>query len=127
MQKSLYVYLYFIHTQDYITCSHMLLSVNLLSSVKKSTMERFFYMCTYTQGILLKCISRMLDQRSLVRRHILHRSQTLLWYTQCNGGYDQFVTAETISFNGVFTLTRKTERIDGMKMSISFCVYIVFK
>ena len=56
-----------------------------------------------------------------------HRSQTLLWYNQCNGGYDKFVTAGTISFNGVFTLTRKTERIDGMKMSISFCVYIIFK
>ena len=56
-----------------------------------------------------------------------HRSQTLLWYNQCNGGYDKFITAGTISFNGVFTLTRKTERMDGMKMNISFCVYIVFK
>ena len=48
-------------------------------------------------------------------------------YNKCNGGYDKFVTAGTISFNGVFTLTRKTERIDGMKMSITFCVYFVFK
>ena len=31
-----------------------------------------------------------------------------------------------VSVNGVFTLTRKTERIDCMKMSISFCVYIFF-
>ena len=38
-----------------------------------------------------------------------------------------FVTAGTISFNGVFTLTRITERIDDMKMSITFCVYFVFK
>ena len=60
-------------------------------------------------------------------RELNHRSQTLLWYNQCNGGYDKFVTAGTISFNGVFTLTRKTERMDGMKMNISFCVYIVFK
>ena len=60
-------------------------------------------------------------------RRQIHRSQTLLWYNQCNGGYGRFVTAGTISFNGVFTLTRKTERIDGMKMSITFCVYIVFK
>ena len=57
----------------------------------------------------------------------VHRSQTLLWYNQCKGGYDKFVTAGTISFNGVFTLERKTERMDGMKMGIDFCVYIVFK
>ena len=63
----------------------------------------------------------------LAKKQQLHRSQTLLWYNQCNCGYDKFVTAGTISFNGDFTLTRKTEMMDGMKMSISFCVYIVFK
>ena len=52
-----------------------------------------------------------------------HRSQTLLWYNQCNGGYGQFVTAGTISFNGGFTLEKK--RKDGWyeKMNIVFCVY----
>ena len=50
----------------------------------------------------------------------LHRSQTLLWYNQCNGGYDQFVTAGTISSYGILTWRTKMERIDGKKMVISF-------
>ena len=41
--------------------------------------------------------------------YMVHRSQTLLWYNQCNGGYGQFATAGTISFNGVFTLGRREE------------------
>ena len=58
---------------------------------------------------------------------LVHRSQTLLWYNQCNGGYDQFVTAETLIFNGGFTWEKK--RKDGWyeNMNISFCVCNVFK
>ena len=60
---------------------------------------------------------------------LVHRSQTLLWYNQCNGGYDQFLTADTIIFNGGFTLEKK--RKDGWymyeNMNISFCVCNVSK
>ena len=58
---------------------------------------------------------------------LVHRSLTLLWYNQCNGGYDQFLTAGTIIFNGGFTLEKKSK--DGWyeNMNISFCVCNVFK
>ena len=38
-----------------------------------------------------------------------------------------FVTANTISKNGVFTLEKKRGRIDGMKINIFICVHIVAK
>ena len=49
-----------------------------------------------------------------------HRSQTLLWYNQFNGGYDQFVTAGTISSYGILIWRTKMERIDGKNIVISF-------
>ena len=55
-----------------------------------------------------------------------HRSLTLLWYNQCNGGYGQFVTAGTISFNGGFTFEKKRGRMDGMKRWIFLFVCIIF-
>ena len=36
----------------------------------------------------------------------VHRSLTLIWYNQCNGGYDEFVTAGTISFKVLQELTQ---------------------
>ena len=38
---------------------------------------------------------------------LVHRSQTLLWHNQCNGGYDQFLTAGTISSYGSLTWRTK--------------------
>ena len=54
-------------------------------------------------------ISRSCQEEQLVQvwwMHVapIHRSQTLLWYNQCNGGNDQFVTAGTISSYGILLI-----------------------
>ena len=51
---------------------------------------------------------------------LIHRRQTLLWYNQFNGGYDQFVTAGTISSYGILIWRTKMENIDGKNIVISF-------
>ena len=61
-----------------------------------------------------------------MRTSLYHRSITLLWYNQCNGRYDQFVTAGTISFNGGFALEKKKGIMDGMKIWIFLFVCIMF-
>ena len=58
----------------------------------------------------------ILDTEILKQNPRFHRSKTLLCYNQCNGGYDKFVTAGTISFNGGFTLEKKRGRMDWLKI-----------